>query len=49
MPAIEYYNGARIWYHYDKYHRDGNKPAKIYSDGQSDWYQYGELCNVINA
>jgi hypothetical protein len=42
LPAIEYYNGTKVWYQYGKRHRDNDLPAIEFIDGTKEWYQYGK-------
>ena len=36
-------DGTKYYYKNGKYHRDGDKPAVIYSDGTKIYYKNGEL------
>lgn len=46
LPAIEYINGAKVWYQYGKQHRDGDMPAYENVDGYKSWWQHGERHRV---
>ena len=41
-PAVEYANGAKLWYVNDKRHRIGG-PAAEWANGDKWWYVNGEL------
>ena len=41
LPAIEYYDGAKLWYVNDKLHRE-NGPAIEYPDGSKSWWLNGK-------
>ena len=42
LPALlELRTGTRYWYQYGKYHREGDKPAIIESNGSLYWYRHG--------
>ena len=36
-------SGTQTWYQHGKVHREGDKPAVIYSNGYQAWYQHGKL------
>jgi len=42
LPAIEYFNGDKIWYKNNQKHREG-KPAVIFTDGHQEWWFEGKL------
>ena len=44
-PAVEYANGAKLWYVNDKRHRIGG-PAAEWANGDKWWYVNGELHRV---
>jgi len=37
----KYTDGTMTWYKNDKYHREKDKPAIIWSNGDMDWYKNG--------
>jgi len=36
-------NNSKYWYQNDKYHRDNDQPAIIFSGGEKRWFQNGEF------
>ena len=38
---LRFYNTHKIWYKNNKRHRDGDKPAVIWTDGDKEWYING--------
>lgn len=41
-PSMDYDNGTKRWYKNGKLHRDGDKPALIYTGGKI-WYKNGKF------
>ena len=42
-PAIEWYEGPKVWYKNGQLHRDGGLPAIEGGDGRKEWYVNGKL------
>jgi hypothetical protein len=42
-PAVEYFDGAKVWYINGKIHRENDKPAFIKPDGTKFWFINGKL------
>jgi len=42
----KYPTGSMSWYKNGDYHRDNNKPAIIYYNGDMEWHIDGELIRI---
>jgi hypothetical protein len=40
---VIYQNGDKRWYKEGKFHREGDKPARIDTDGSREWYKDDKL------
>ena len=47
-PTYHWPDGKKMWTRDNLKHRDGNKPAVIFPNGEEYYYDYGNLTRVIN-